>query len=75
MAENAIEKFIEEMDEWDTIFDPTDKPEYSHAQLVRFAKMWAEKEIIEELEKIIDNPFNKVPLKVAERIEELEKLN
>ena len=38
---DGIEKFIEEMDEWDTIFDPTDKPEYSHAQLIRFAELWA----------------------------------
>tara|TARA_R110002167_G_scaffold94060_3_gene251460 strand:+ start:471 stop:638 length:168 start_codon:yes stop_codon:yes gene_type:complete len=44
---NAIEKFIEEMDEWDTVFDPTDKPEYSHAQLVRFAELWAKKQLEE----------------------------
>jgi len=30
--------------------------------------------IIEELKKIIDNPFNKVPLRAAERLEELDKM-
>ena len=32
----------DKMNEWDTVFDPTDKPEYSHEQLIRFAELWAE---------------------------------
>tara|TARA_R110000803_G_scaffold60906_1_gene120459 strand:- start:668 stop:820 length:153 start_codon:yes stop_codon:yes gene_type:complete len=44
---DAIEQFCEDMDEWDTVFDPTDKPEYSQAQLVRFAKLWAKKQLKE----------------------------
>ena len=38
-----IEKFIEEMDEWDTVFDPRGKQEYTEEQLIRFAEMWADK--------------------------------
>ena len=44
---DAIEQFYEDMDEWDKVFDPTDKPEYSHAQLVRFAELWAKKQLKE----------------------------
>jgi len=41
---NEIDNFVEAMDEWDTVFDPTDKPEYSHEQLLRFAELWAEEQ-------------------------------
>ena len=44
---DAVEQFYEDMDEWDTVFDSAEKPEYSHAQLVRFAKLWAEKQLEE----------------------------
>ena len=42
-----IELFYESMDEWDSVFDPTDKPEYSHDQLVRFAELWADNQLKE----------------------------
>lgn len=41
MGATNIEQFYEDMDEWDSVFDPTDKPEYSHAQLIRFAEGYA----------------------------------
>ena len=47
---NEIEKFIEDMDEWDTVFDPIkkeDKCEYTEEQLIRFAELWAEEKIKE----------------------------
>tara|TARA_R110002167_G_scaffold126382_1_gene307095 strand:- start:2798 stop:2998 length:201 start_codon:yes stop_codon:yes gene_type:complete len=41
MAENAKE-FLhsDELNEWDTIFDPPVKCEYSEEQLIRFAEIW-----------------------------------
>ena len=44
MAENAKE-FLhsEELNEWDTVFDPGGKQEYTEEQLIRFAELWAEK--------------------------------
>ena len=51
---NEIEKFIEDMDEWDTVFDPIkkeDKCEYTHEQLVRFAELWAKKQLEEHGKK------------------------
>ena len=44
---DKIELFYEGMDEWDTVFDPTDKPEYSHDQLIRFARLWADEQLKE----------------------------
>ena len=41
MGATNIEQFYEDMDEWDSVFDPTDKPEYSHDQLIRFAEGYA----------------------------------
>tara|TARA_R110001599_G_scaffold315036_1_gene523555 strand:+ start:368 stop:538 length:171 start_codon:yes stop_codon:yes gene_type:complete len=43
MAENAKE-FLhsDEMSEWDTVFDPGGKQEYTEEQLIRFAEIWAE---------------------------------
>jgi hypothetical protein len=52
---DAIDQYVEDMDEWDTVFDPTDKPEYSHAQLLRFAELWAERELKEYKLKIKNN--------------------
>ena len=37
----------DKLDEWDTIFDPPVKCEYSEEQLIRFAEMWAELKIKE----------------------------
>ena len=52
---DAIDQYVEDMDEWDTVFDPTDKPEYSHAQLLRFAELWAERKLEEYKLKIKNN--------------------
>lgn len=43
MAENAKE-FLhsDELNEWDTIFDPGGKQEYTEEQLIRFAEVWAD---------------------------------
>ena len=37
----------DEINEWDTIFDPPVKCEYSEEQLIRFAEMWAKLQIEE----------------------------
>jgi len=31
----------DEMSEWDTVFDPGGKQEYTEEQLIRFAELWA----------------------------------
>lgn len=33
----------EELNEWDTVFDPGGKQEYTEEQLIRFAELWVEK--------------------------------
>ena len=38
----TAEEYQDSLDEWDTIFDPADKPEYSQEQLIRFAELFAE---------------------------------
>tara|TARA_R110002050_G_scaffold116946_2_gene233628 strand:+ start:8710 stop:8895 length:186 start_codon:yes stop_codon:yes gene_type:complete len=45
MAENAKE-FLhsDELSEWDTVFDPGGKQEYTEEQLIRFAEIWADKQ-------------------------------
>mgnify|MGYP003149291223 CR=1 FL=1 len=40
-------EYLHEMDEWDIIFDPPVKCEYSEEQLIRFAELWAEIKIKE----------------------------
>jgi hypothetical protein len=42
---NKIELFYEEMDEWDSVFNEVDKPEYSHDQLIRFADLWSKEHL------------------------------
>ena len=37
----------DKMNEWDTIFDPPIKCEYSEEQLIRFAEIWAKLQIKE----------------------------
>ena len=37
----------DKMNEWDTIFDPPIKCEYSEEQLIRFAEIWAKLQIEE----------------------------
>jgi len=49
---NKIELFYEEMDEWDSVFNEVDKPEYSHDQLIRFADLWS-KEHLKQYNKIL----------------------
>ena len=36
----------DELNEHDSIFDPGGKQEYTEEQLIRFAEIWAEKEVI-----------------------------
>ena len=33
----------DQLSEWDTVFDPEGKLEYTEEQLIRFAELWAEK--------------------------------
>ena len=43
----TTEEFLNNMDEWDTVFDPEGKQEYTQEQLIRFAELWAELKIKE----------------------------
>jgi len=38
----TAEEFQESLNEWDTIFDPAEKPEYDQEQLIRFAELFLE---------------------------------
>ena len=38
----TAEEYQDSLDEWDTIFDPSLKPEYGQDQLIRFAELFAE---------------------------------
>ena len=38
---DAHEYLHDTMNEWDTVFDPPVKCEYSEEQLIRFAEVWA----------------------------------
>ena len=56
MAENAKDYLhSDELSEWDTVFDPGGKQEYTEEQLIRFAEMWAKLKVDEELENISVN--------------------
>jgi hypothetical protein len=68
-----IKKYLhsDELSEWDTIFDPGGKQEYTEEQLIRFAELWSDKKLTYELEKIIDTSYKTVPLKVADRLDQL----
>ena len=44
----------DEINEWDTIFDPPVKCEYTEEQLIRFAEMWADIKVLE----LLNNPIN-----------------
>ena len=62
MAENAKE-FLhsDELNEWDTVFDPGGKLEYTEEQLIRFAELWAEKQfqnIMTSIEEGLDHKGN-----------------
>tara|TARA_R110001592_G_scaffold269957_1_gene536252 strand:+ start:149 stop:349 length:201 start_codon:yes stop_codon:yes gene_type:complete len=41
-SDKTAEQFQESLNEWDTIFDPSEKPEYSQEQLIRFAELFLE---------------------------------
>ena len=46
----------DEVSEWDTVFDPPVKCEYTEEQMIRFAEMWAAKQttnILYQLKDII----------------------
>ena len=45
----AKEYLHDVLDEWDTIFDPPDKCEYTEEQMIRFAEMWAKLKVNELL--------------------------
>tara|TARA_R110002096_G_scaffold91384_3_gene206747 strand:+ start:477 stop:701 length:225 start_codon:yes stop_codon:yes gene_type:complete len=73
MAENAKDYLhSEELSEWDTVFDPGGKQEYTEEQLIRFAEIWSKKQLTAELGELVNHPFSTVPLKLAIRLEELE---
>tara|TARA_R110000751_G_scaffold260681_1_gene360047 strand:+ start:665 stop:1018 length:354 start_codon:yes stop_codon:yes gene_type:complete len=38
----TAEEYQDSLSEWDSIFDPAEKPEYSQDQLIRFAELFAE---------------------------------
>jgi len=38
----TAEEYQESLDEFDTVFDSADKPEYSQDQLIRFANLFAD---------------------------------
>jgi hypothetical protein len=42
----------DKMSEWDTVFDPEGKQEYTEEQLIRFAEIWANKEMLNILDKL-----------------------
>ena len=53
---SAKEYLHDKMDEWDTVFDPPVKCEYTEEQMIRFAEMWAEQQnthILYQLKDII----------------------
>lgn len=37
----TAEEYQDSLDDYDEIFDPADKPEYSQDQLIRFAELFA----------------------------------
>lgn len=39
----AYEYLHDILNEWDTVFDPEGKQEYTEEQMIRFAELWAEK--------------------------------
>ena len=48
----AKEYLHEILNEWDTVFDPPTKCEYTEEQLIRFAEMWAKIKVSEVLKKL-----------------------
>jgi len=43
----------DELNEWDTVFDPGGKQEYTEEQLIRFAEMWATISVQNYIEKLL----------------------
>ena len=42
----------DEINEWDTIFDPGGKQEYTEEQLISFAERWADIKVLEVLNNL-----------------------
>jgi hypothetical protein len=53
---NGAKEYLhsDELNEWDTVFDPGGKQEYTEEQLIRFAEMWAKVNLLKELTNIED---------------------
>lgn len=49
---DAKEYLHEVLNEWDTVFDPPVKCEYTEEQLLRFAELWAVKKQLELIDKL-----------------------
>ena len=43
----------DELNEWDTVFDPGGKQEYTEEQLIRFAEMWSTISVQNYIEKLL----------------------
>ena len=52
---DAKEYLHDTMDEWDTVFDPGGKQEYTEEQLIRFAELWADKVLAQTRLEILYN--------------------
>tara|TARA_R110000796_G_scaffold5683_21_gene20968 strand:- start:3487 stop:3669 length:183 start_codon:yes stop_codon:yes gene_type:complete len=44
----------ETMNEWDTVFNPPEKCEYSEEQLIRFAELWANREMLALIDRLTE---------------------
>tara|TARA_R110000737_G_scaffold55541_2_gene78817 strand:- start:936 stop:1151 length:216 start_codon:yes stop_codon:yes gene_type:complete len=62
----------DELNEWDTVFDPGGKQEYTEDQLIRFAEIWSDKKLLKELEKL-NSVFPFTPIEMDKRIKELKQ--
>ena len=62
----------DELNEWDTVFDPGGKQEYTEDQLIRFAEIWSDKKLLKELENL-SSVFPFTPIEMDKRIKELKQ--
>ena len=62
----------DEISEWDTVFDPGGKQEYTEDQLIRFAEIWSDKKLLKELENL-SSVFPFTPIEMDKRIKELKQ--
>ena len=42
----------DELNEWDTVFDPGGKQEYTEEQLIRFAELWSTQQMLKMLDRL-----------------------